>query len=566
MTRKFNSMLLGGSLSIMVVSVMLMSDSLVAGIFLGADAVAGITLVSPLYSVSAFFSTVFSIGVPLLYSAEIGTFRKKEADRVFQTSILTAIVVGCILFLAISAFGDTYLLINYTSKDIYEAAKGYLYYIRFTCLFIPIQELMAECVYADGDETVSAIANLVQAVGNVVGSVILVNIYGIKGISLASFIFYVVSLLILGTHLFKKSNTLKPGISFSYDILKRIVSYSVVDAGTYLFIGLLTAILNFFVGNRFGAKALILVSVFSLCREFQLIFDGIGEAITPILSTYLGEGCIAGVRRLYNHAKRITIAEGVIVTILLCFAAPYVPRILQITDPLTSKEAIAALIILALGSVFVSLLYFESSYYILVERIPLAFLTSAIRDLLLPAPLAIFMGYFWGIYGVFAGVALGPVLAIILINLYLWKKNPEDIPLLLGDKNDLLSFMYDYSLNENQIIMFRDSIAEDLKNCGCDKSVVNKIMLLFEEINMLILEKNAGNRIDAECAILILNDRLRMIIRDTGISFDITDSDMLIDSLRSYVVSCVASYSSIAKRHMAAVSFNRNVFDIKADQ
>ena len=192
MTKKFNSMLLGGSLSIMVVSVMLMSDSLIAGIFLGEDAVAGITLVTPLYSVSAFFSTVFAIGVPLLYSTEIGAFRKKEADRVFQTGILMAIIVGSILFLSISAFGNTYLLINYPSKDIYEAAVGYLYYIRFTILLIPLQALMAESVYADGDETVSAIANLAQAIGNVAGSIILVNILGIKGISLASFIFYVI--------------------------------------------------------------------------------------------------------------------------------------------------------------------------------------------------------------------------------------------------------------------------------------------------------------------------------------------------------------------------------------
>ena len=231
---------------------------------------------------------------------------------------------------------------------------------------------MAESVYADGDETVSAIANLVQAIGNVVGSVVLVNIFGIRGISIASVTFYAVSLLILGTHLLKKSNTLRLGISFSHDILKRIVSYSVVDAGTYLFIGLLTAILNMFVGIRFGSKALILISAFSLCREFQFAFDGIGEAITPILSTYLSEGCITGVRKIYYYAKKVTIAEGMIVTVLLCLAAPYVLHILQITDPSTGKEAVAALRIIALGSVFVSLSYFESSYYILVERIPLS--------------------------------------------------------------------------------------------------------------------------------------------------------------------------------------------------
>ena len=46
----------------MLVSVLLMADTVVAGTFVGADAVAGITLVTPLYSVAAFFGSVFSWG------------------------------------------------------------------------------------------------------------------------------------------------------------------------------------------------------------------------------------------------------------------------------------------------------------------------------------------------------------------------------------------------------------------------------------------------------------------------------------------------------------------------
>lgn len=53
MSKKFYSMLLGGTLTMMVVSVLLMSDSVIAGALIGADAVAGITLVTPLYSLAA---------------------------------------------------------------------------------------------------------------------------------------------------------------------------------------------------------------------------------------------------------------------------------------------------------------------------------------------------------------------------------------------------------------------------------------------------------------------------------------------------------------------------------
>ena len=83
MVRKFYTMLLGGTLTMIVVSVLLMSDSIIAGAFLGSDAVAGITLVTPLYALSAFFGSVFSLGVPILYSSEMGKFRKQDANRIF---------------------------------------------------------------------------------------------------------------------------------------------------------------------------------------------------------------------------------------------------------------------------------------------------------------------------------------------------------------------------------------------------------------------------------------------------------------------------------------------------
>ena len=61
MSKKYFSMLLGGTLTMMVASVMLMSDSFIAGAVIGSEAVAGITLVTPLYSFAVFFGSIISI-------------------------------------------------------------------------------------------------------------------------------------------------------------------------------------------------------------------------------------------------------------------------------------------------------------------------------------------------------------------------------------------------------------------------------------------------------------------------------------------------------------------------
>lgn len=565
MTRKFNRMILGGTLSIMVVSVMLMSDSLIAGVLVGSDAVAGITSVLPLYSVAAFFSTIISLAVPILYSSEIGSFHKKEADRIFQTGVFMAVVTGVVLFLLVSLFGEKFLQINRPSEEMFASAKQYLEFIRFTILLLPLSAILAECVYADGDETISTIANLVQAVGNVAGSIILCRIMGVRGISLSSFIFYLVSILILSLHFFKKSNTLKLGFAFSFDILKKTVGYSVIDASTYLSMGVMVEGLNILVGRGFGADALILVSVFSLSGNLYLVFDGIGEAITPIISIYLSEGCNAGVRKVYDRARVTAVTEGVIVMIITCLVAPLVPEVLQIRDAVMSRYAVDGLRIISTGAVFVALLYFMSSYDILVDRIPLGLFTCLLRDLLFPLPLAYILSRFLGLRGMFAGIALGSLCAFILISFYQRKKYTGDTPLLLGDKKDLPSYLYEYGICKDQIMKTRDEIAKDLLTRGYSKKVVNRAILLFEEVNMLVYDKNSDESIEGECAVILFDDRIRMVFRDSGDLFDITDSDMDVSSLRSYVVSSVASRVSLRKQHQSAMSFNRNILELRID-
>lgn len=562
MRDKYFSMLLSGTLTMMVVSVTLMSDTLIAGVFIGADAVKGITLVTPLYSIGAFFGSVFSLGVPILYSAEMGRFQKDEADRIFGFGFLMSLITGIVLFLLVLLFGDFYLRMNNPTPEVYQAARDYLAFIRFTVLVLPVDMLIAACVYSDGDETISSVANIVQGVGNLVASLLLARIMGVRGIGLASFLFYAISLGVLFLHFMKKSNSLKIGFYYSGGLYLRVLRYSIIDASTYLFIGILVAALNFFVSTRYGAQALILVSVISLSRELQMLFDGIGEAISPIITIYLSENCTPGVRATYDLAKKTAIAEGMIVTLVMCAAAPVVPAVLQIPDDAYAQMAVTGLRIVSTGSVFVSLLYLMTSYDLLIEKIPLGLAASALRDVIISVPLSVILGFFFGPCGMFAGFAISPALALFLYHLYLQKKHPGDTPLLLGDRKNLPSFLYNLKVEQEAVVRTRDEIGQMLREHSLDDRTVNRVMLLFEELFMMINERNGSRTVIGECGILLMDGCVRMIVRDTGQPFDITDADMAVSSLRSYVVSNVAESVSPKKTHLSAMSFNRNVFEL----
>ena len=565
MPQKFYSMLLGGSLTMVMVSVMLMSDSIIAGAILGSNAIAGITLVTPMYSLAAFFASIFSLGVPIIYAIEMGKFRKHKADQTFGFGLLMCIVVGVLLFFLSTFFGDLYLRSSNPSEAVLKEARDYLFWIRFTILLIPLQMLINSMVYSDGDEMLSTGATAVQGIGNICASVILGYLMGIRGIGLASFLFNVISLAILLAHFSKKNNSLKLNLYFSMELAKSVVNYSIIDSSSYLFIAILISTLNTFVSTRFGAQFLPIVSIVTLCRELQMVFDGIGEALKSIMSVYVGEGCGEGVKAIYKIAKKTAIVEGFVVMIALIVCGQWVPIVLNIENPVVSQYAVTGIRILSLGSIFVSLLYLLSSYYLLIKKIMLGLLVSLFRDVLLSVLLPLGLGSAFGPIGMFVGLAIAPAVAYVLLLLYLTERyGRKDTPLLIStlsfhEKN----YLFDLETEPEQIIELQKKVEVLLIGNDVDQKTVNRIKLLVEDLYMLIREKNGGKAILCECSVTLLSEGIRIVSRDDGALFDISEDDVKADSVVALVFSGYMENMVKNRQYLTTTSFNRSSFLIK---
>lgn len=565
MPQKFYSMLLGGSLTMVMVSVMLMSDSIIAGAILGSNAIAGITLVTPMYSLAAFFASIFSLGVPIIYAIEMGKFRKHKADQAFGFGLLMCIVVGVLLFFLSTFFGDLYLRSSNPSEAVLKEARDYLFWIRFTILLIPLQMLINSMVYSDGDEMLSTGATAVQGIGNICASVILGYLMGIRGIGLASFLFNVISLAILLAHFSKKNNSLKLNLYFSMELVKSAVNYSIIDSSSYLFIAILISTLNTFVSTRFGAQFLPIVSIVTLCRELQMVFDGIGEALKSIMSVYVGEGCGEGVKAIYKIAKKTAIVEGFVVMIALIVCGQWVPMVLNIENPVVSQYAVTGIRILSLGSIFVSLLYLLSSYYLLIKKIMLGLLVSLFRDVLLSVLLSLGLGSAFGPIGMFVGLAIAPAAAYVLLLLLLTGQyGRKDTPLLIStlsfhEKN----YLFDLETEPEQIIGLQKKVEALLIENDVDQKTVNCIKLLIEDLYMLIREKNGGKAILSECSVTLFSEGIQIVSRDEGALFDISEDDVKADSVVSLVFSGYMENMVENRQYLTTTSFNRSAFLIK---
>ena len=566
LSRKFFSLLLSSTIGQLVITVLTLSDSVIAGVMLGEDAVAAICLVVPAYSLAGCGACMIALGVPILYNRAMGEFDKEKADRCFSFGLLTTIVMGLILYTVFMLFGDAYLRFYEPSTVVFNAAKEYFFWYKYTFLLLPLYTLMYEMVLADGDEILSMVSGIVQIIGNIVCSIVLAKFIGIEGIGFGSFIGTLLAVLISFAHLLRKGNSLKLGFFFSFKWVVEVCKYSAIDAGAYLFLACYIAVMNRFITFAYGPEMLVLGAVILFVREIQVMFDGVGEAFTPLMNIYLGEESYDAVKKCYSLSLKTAVVEGLALTVLMIFVAPFIVELYDISDPAAYSYAVFGVRIEVLGLVFLSVLYMLSSYYLLIDKIKLGFMMSALRDVLVVTPVCVVLGYFFGIYGMFAGVAVGPAIAYAISVLYIRiRYGAENYPLLLTDK--LKGFkhkFYEFKLNPESIVGTQHKVEKFLVENNIGKKTISKVKLLIEDLYMLIYEKNGADKaVYAECTVIIRETGVQIITKDDGVLFDLSSEDVVAGSIIEFMVSGYMEKLKDNKKYLTTMSYNRNTFKIK---
>ncbi|MCR5339658.1 MAG: hypothetical protein K6E75_13990 [Lachnospiraceae bacterium] len=562
MRKKFYYMLAGGIFSSIIVSLVLVSDAVVAGILIGDTAVAGMNLVAPVYSFAAALSMLFSIGTPILYSEAIGDFEKERANAVFRTGLTASMGCGIVLFLAFLIVGEHYLSTIRATEEILESARKYMFWIRLDIIFLPISVFLPGMIFADGDEVLGSISDIAGSVSNILLSVILGRRMGVTGIGIGSLVGTIISLAICSMHFLKKRNSLKPGLYMSGKLIGSISLYSIVDASGYLFLAAFVALMNRYLSSHFGPDMLILSSILTFVIEMQFLLDGIGGAMTPAMSIYLTMGSCEGVMKIWKEAKRAAVIVGLLCALAMAVSAPFIPKILGISDQSVAHLAAAGIRILAVSMPFIALLYLLTSYNVLTKKIAFGVMITALYELIFAVLFAVILGNIAGIYGVFAGVCISPAITWFVVKCYvIWKEGKDAWPLRLAGRIKP-SFLFDFVVELGSITDTREKLEGLLRSEGIPSAAVVRCIFLFEEVFMEIYDKNGQNKVSGECIITLTEDSIRLIEIDDGIIFKMGDEVEGLSSLREYVLSQAFINWSRSLEYLKAISFNRNRLEI----
>ena len=284
MTKKFISMLVGATATCLIGAILNISDCVIAGVMIGADAVAAVNLVSPIIAICWFIICMPTSGAGIMYNQEMGSFNKKKADEILGTSLVSVIAVAVLILGSILAFGKSYLEFYQPTEQVFNYARDYLFWTGIAMSAYAIFWFFCDMIYADGGEKIAIIADLSAAITNVIVSVVLCRLIGITGIGIGTLSGVIVGMLISTRHFSSENNSLHFSLVFSVEDFKKALKYAFAISSEYLFMALFGLAINKIVILNLGPEKLIIVSVIIFVVELNAVFAGICDAIKPIIS------------------------------------------------------------------------------------------------------------------------------------------------------------------------------------------------------------------------------------------------------------------------------------------
>ena len=555
---KFKALLGASTVGMIIPIVVLLSNTAIVGNVLDERALSAMNVFMPLLSFFIGLSDIVSIGTCYVYSYKMGETDKIGADRTFGQSLIISLVLSAITFILSNCCFEYYLNTLSLSDEIAEYTRECFRYYKYVLMLYPIYFLFSDLVLMDGDTACSYLSNILLLILCIGVSIVACSTIGIAGIGLGALVGTICATLALCIHFFKKSNSLRPRLYFSIKSLFYILKYSIVDASLYLFVGLETFVLNKFVISNYGEFNLPVLTLVISVIQLTIIFDGIGQAMTPLANVYLGEKNFNGVSKVLKISIKAALIEGIIFTLAIAILAPWIPLAFNIESPLLQELSTKALWIVCPTLCFTSLLFLFTSYFLVRGAIGLSLFICFLKDLGMPIFCVFLLGNSFGFTGIWIGLCLAPLLTTALgILISRIKFKGKKFPLFLDmSQNKIYSF--DFKVTPENTIKVQEKIEELLNNENISMKTITKATLIVEEVYMFLIDQNVPRTLLSEITIVI-GKKLVMIFRDNGKIFDLTNEISATSSFRGFVLKNIMQQQK-DKKNITTTSYNRNFF------
>ena len=384
--------------------------------WLGADEVAAVAFVSPLFFIIIGLTVGLGAGVTASIAQYIGKKDKKNADNCAEHAILLGIAISVLLTILGVYFGRDLLILLGAYDYILDTAHSYLKILTFGIGGVVFSLFFRAILAGEGETKIPMIIGLVGTISNVILDPIFIFLleYGVDGAAIATVLSQVIMLAMYFIVIFVMKKTF---ISFNFrhfrytpNILNMIFKVGIPSSLSMLIISFGQAVLNKILIN-YGPEEVAAYQIVS--RIDMLLFMpclGIAIALTTIVGMFFGAKEFSKLIWIVKYGISRAVIITIVNVVILYLSAEMILPVFT-TNPTVLEVGITYLqiIVLVYPAVAVSVICARICQAF-GEGMPLLVVTT-IRVLMITAPLAL---YFEQIGKPIIWVWYAQVLAIVI--------------------------------------------------------------------------------------------------------------------------------------------------------
>lgn len=428
-------MLIGFSIP-MLISVMFqqfynIADSVIAGKFIGEDALAAIGASYPITMIFMAIAVGSNIGCCVVVSKLFGGKKYTDLKTAVNTSFFTTGIISLTLTILGIVFCKLMLTALSTPDNILKDSMLYLNIYVFGLIFLYMYNICTGIFTALGDSKTPLYFLIGSSVGNIILDLILVSVFnmGIAGLAYATFFAQGISCVLAFIYLLKRLKLIPTDntpMLFSTRMLKEISLISIPSILQQSFV----SVGNLFIQNLINGYGSSVIAGYSAAVKLNTFaitsFSTLGNAISSFTAQNIGAGKKERVKHGFNAGIIIALFVVIPCSVIFCFGGQFVLRIFLNNE--SSSAIKTGLLFLRIVSPF----YVVISIKLLADGVLRGagamrwFMLSTFSDLILRVILSYILSDSFGSKGIWASWPVGWTIAMVIsISCYLsgiWKK------------------------------------------------------------------------------------------------------------------------------------------------
>lgn len=411
------------SIGILFMTVNILIDTIFVGQWIGALAIAALTVVMPITFFISSMGMAIGIGGGSVLSRALGAGNKEKALSVFAHQIMMTFTIASLFVIFGLFFSDEILFAFGANGAIMAPAKEFFFPIL---LAVPFQAfcMMGNNVIRTEDKAKHAmIAMIISAVTNILFDILFIKIFdwGIYGAALATAVsFFLCFSYIFWFFLFKSELKLKLNhFNYKGKIIAEITSLSFVTFARQGVISILALLINHTLYSHGGEHAVTVYGIVSRMLMFALFpVLGITQGFLPIAGYNYGAGNYERVRETITSAiKYASVLAIFIFIIILIFARPIVAVFTNDSQVIADTPDVLRWVFAASPVIAVQLI--GAAYFQAAGKATKALLLTLTKQGFCLIPLVIILPEIFGLFGVWVAFPIADILSTAITAYFL---------------------------------------------------------------------------------------------------------------------------------------------------